>query len=291
MNSGTIILSSLSVLAVLLMQGTASAEPVRSAPSKATPDTPVGSFYCDVQNLGTYFECTPPEPDPKPEEEQAPAAPPPAPEPQDPYYERETAAIEGALAVKEDLDRAWHLALMDPTPETWERYLTMQKAVLKRASVAADWQRRTVYSNPELDFSQHKPFNQMARNQYKVESFNDKQTQLRSMSERYGIVYIFASDCGACKVYSPLLRTFADRYGFHVMAVSKNGGPNPHFEDVIVDRGTLASMGLDEFPTPTTVVLDTETDEFTILGAGVLGIEQIGDRLIDIMTTAPGDDW
>jgi len=51
----------------------------------------------------------------------------------------------------------------------------------------------------------------------------------RSLSQRYGVLYFFASSCGACDIFSPILKAVSDKYGLSVLAVSTNGGPSATF--------------------------------------------------------------
>ncbi|PHR62195.1 MAG: hypothetical protein COA43_00710 [Robiginitomaculum sp.] len=248
--------------------------------------TDLGRFYCQTRELGQYFKCSTAHIEPIPEEKTEATIP-----PVDSFYEQENEAIAEVERIKEQLDRAWKLALIKPNAVNYRRYMHLQKEVLNRSSVAADWHRRTVYSNPDLDYLFLRPANANAKIRYNADLLKTKQDFIKSMNERYGIIYIYSSDCSACKVYSPNLKAFANRHNMQVMAISKDGGSNKYFPDYVVDQGQLKELRLDGFPTPTTVVMDSRDRSYQVLGAGVLSSAEIEDRIYELFALEPGDEF
>jgi conjugal transfer pilus assembly protein TraF len=55
------------------------------------------------------------------------------------------------------------------------------------------------------------------------------------LSQRYGVFYFFASSCGACDIFSPILKAVSDKYGLSVLAVSMDGGLRRVFPGYMVD--------------------------------------------------------
>src|SRR3546814_16081456 len=82
---------------------------------------------------------------------------------------------------------------------------------------------------------------------------------MANLSQRYGLFYFYAQSCGACDLFSPILRSVADSHGMAVMAVSMDGGPSRDFPNYVVDAGQRARMGVPGNETPALVLFDTVT--------------------------------
>ncbi|MFX4226465.1 MAG: conjugal transfer protein TraF [Porticoccaceae bacterium] len=54
-----------------------------------------------------------------------------------------------------------------------------------------------------------------------------KKDVLKSIASQTGIWYFFASYCPYCKLQSPVLKSYAETYGFEILPVSTDGGPDP----------------------------------------------------------------
>ena len=82
---------------------------------------------------------------------------------------------------------------------------------------------------------------------------------LARLGERYGLIYLGHTGCGGCRVFGPLLRAFAQRYGLDVLAVSLTGGPLEGWPEAVPDNGRAAKLGLAGTPVPAVVLFDTQT--------------------------------
>src|SRR3546814_16337461 len=94
---------------------------------------------------------------------------------------------------------------------------------------------------------------------------------MANLSQRYGLFYFYAQSCGACDLFSPILRSVADSHRMAVMAVSMDGGPSRDFTNYVVDAGQRARMGIPGNETPALVLLDTVTKRTIPVGYGKIG--------------------
>src|SRR3546814_14482016 len=104
---------------------------------------------------------------------------------------------------------------------------------------------------------------------------------MANLSQRYGLFYFYAQSCGACDLFSPILRSVADSHGMAVMAVSMDGGPSRDFPNYVVDAGQRARTGVPGNETPAPVLFDTVTNRPTPGGFGTHSAAQTMDRNFD----------
>ena len=263
--------------AALLMIGGFPSAPAYAAPG-ALIDEPVSpdSFYCGERKLGTWFYCDKPKPKPK-SEAAAPAA-------------AETAA-QRLDKVTVELRELKAKAILEPSEANIMAYVQFQREQLDRATVFSDVWQRAVWQHPELDYTLQRPVGTVAKAAWLNTRKSDRDQVLNHLGQRYGIFYFFAQSCGACTIFSPILKSVTDSHGLHVMAVSTDGGPSETFTRYSVDSGQRERMGLTEKTTPAVVLFDTVTKRAVPIGYGIMAADDLMDRIYDLTQTKPGSDF
>lgn len=242
------------------------------------PSRPDG-FYCAERKLGTWFYCSKPKAKP-PEAAPAPASPAPS--------ETATKRLDNVTAQLRELKA---MAILEPTPEHIEAYVRYQREQLDRASMFSDVWQRAVWQKPDLDYTLQRPVGTVAKRQWLDTRKADRDQAINHLGERYGVFYFFAQSCGACDIFSPILKSVADSHGLHVMAVSTDGGPSSVFTRYSVDSGQRERMGLTSKTTPAVVLFDTVTRRAVPIGYGVMAADELMDRIYTLTQTEPGRDF
>jgi conjugal transfer pilus assembly protein TraF len=236
-------------------------------------------FYCQQRKLGTWFYCS--KPKPKVADPTVAAAPPAA-------VETATQQLEHVTAELRELKAK---AILDPSTANITAYVQYQRQQLDRASMFSDVWQRAVWQNPDLDYTLQRPVGTVAKAQWLSTRKADEDRSLNRLGERYGIFYFFAQSCGACTVFSPILKSVADSHGLHVMAISTDGGPSDVFTRYSVDSGQRERMGLTSKATPAVVLYDTVTKHAVPIGYGVIAADELMDRIYTLTQTKPGSDY
>ena len=287
---------------------------VSPAPNAPAPQRKEGggtSPYCERQ-LGTWFYCEAPQEDTEPT--------------QDPTKEissqkaQDDADVAAAEKFKADMERARQIAVWNPTEPNLRRYYAFQAQTLEKSGVFADSIRRIVWSDPSLDYTLKRPISNAGKSDWQQTRDTDRDLFFRGAYDQIGLFYIFKGSCAPCRTASPIVAAFGHRYGFPVKAISTDGAPNPEFADVRKDMGQLASWGITEPVTPAYLIYQNPTlaDDgspkafvvtvsdgkkitlrpclnpkgcITYLGAGVLTVDELADRLFVTLATEPGKDF
>lgn len=249
------------------------------AATGALIDEPVrpDSFYCGERKLGQWFYCDKPRPKTDP-----PPAEPVPPQP---------TATQQLDAVTAELRELKARAILEPTPGHVEAYIRYQRAQLDRSSLFADVWQRTIWQEPDLDYTLQRPVNALAKRQWLDGRKGDRDAALLALSERYGLFYFFAQSCAPCAVMSPILKSVADSHHLAVMAVSTDGGPSDIFPHYVVDSGQRARMGLQSTTTPAVVLFDSQTRKAVPIGYGIMAADELMDRIYLLTQTEAGHDY
>ena len=250
-----------------------------SSPSDASADTSgtaSGAFYCSDRKLGTWFYCEKPKPRPPEKKPAAPSA---------------TLASERLAAISKQLDELKARAILEPSEENVTAYIRFQREQLDRASMFSDVWQRSMWQNPDLDYTLQRPVTTLAKRAWIDNRKAEQEMALRNLSKRYGIFYFYAQSCGACDIFAPILKSLADGSGFNVVAVSMDGGPNRVFPNYVVDVGQHAKMGLSSKATPALVLYDTQRRRPIPIGTGILSADEITERIFTLTSTKAGSDF
>lgn len=237
---------------------------------------------------GWHFYC-----DPEPEPEQEPETlPEEAQTPEEPIEEPEEAeeltATEEIEAFRAYADELKHRAILDPTPENVQAYMSVNKQMAEQAArFAAVWQ-RVLFQTPDLDANTRRPLTQMGTHIYQDQrNAAEKAALIRAASER-GLIFVYDDpvDCRLCLAQAQILDGMQQAYGVEILAVSTDGSPIQYFPDFVQDEGQLENLGLTDKPRPFIAIVDPQTGETELIGGGLLTEDQILERIY-VVTEVP----
>ena len=251
-----------------------------ASPAHAEPDNGIeveqaeDAFYCQERRLGTWFYC-----------ERARERPGTAASPQ-PSARSQLAAISGTL---EELKAR---AILEPSPANVTAYVRFQREQLDRSSMFADVWQRALWQDPGLDYTLQRPVSTLGKRAWIDQRKTDRDLAMARLSERYGVFYFYASSCGACDIFGPILKAVSDKYGLSVLAVSMDGGPSATFPNHVVDAGQYERLGLGtDRQVPALVLFDALTKQPMPIGYGILSQDEIMDRVFQLTQVLPGSDY
>ena len=230
-------------------------------------------------SLGWHFYC---------DREERQAEEPPA---QAPVQSPPQSATARILEMRRALEEARATAILDPSPAKVAAYLRLQQQTLQRAAAFSDSFRRTVWATPELDYTLKRPVGALAKRLWSDERRAAVAASLAKLGERYGMIYLGHTGCGGCRVFGPLLRAFARRYGLDVLAVSLTGEPLEGWPEAVPDNGRAQKLGLAGTPVPALVLFDTKTKKVLPVGFGVMAEDQMAERIFTLTALEPGHDY
>jgi conjugal transfer pilus assembly protein TraF len=233
------------------------------------------ALYCAERKLGTWFYCEKPKPVPA---------------------QRSAASMPSAksrlAAISAQLDELKAAAILDPNPDNVTAYVRFQRAQLDRSSLFADVWQRALWQDPGLDYTLQRPVSTLGKRAWLDQRKADRDIILAQLSQRYGVFYFYSSACGACDIFSPILKAVSDKFGLSVLAVSMDGGPSSVFPDYMVDSGQYERLGLGgQRQVPALVLFDSATRQPMPIGYGILSQDEIADRIFQLTQVEAGGDY
>ena len=204
---------------------------------------------------------------------------------------RPGSAMERVLEMRRNLEEARAKAVLDPGAENVSAYLRLQQETLQRAASFSDAFRRAVWGNPELDYTLRRPVGALAKRLWSDERRAERAAALARLGERYGLIYLGSAQCRGCRVFGPLLRAFALRYGLDVLAVSLTGEPLEGWPEASPDHGRAARLGLGTRVVPAVFLYDTQRSKALAVSFGVVAEDQLAERIFALTAREVGSDY
>ena len=189
---------------------------------------------------------------------------------------REDKLLQKLAKYKEDLDRAKKVAIVSLDDRDIYKFHAMKNQMLAHAISFEEKSRKIMYLNRELDLTNIKPVNQIGRSlQEKIRRKNITKL-MQKLAKEWGFFYFYQSGCEVCKEYAPVIKGFAEKYGFEVMAISIDGQKIKEFPNSVVDQGQAQHLGVTH--TPTVFFVNPNTDE-KIAIYSIRSYSEIEDRI------------
>ena len=179
--------------------------------------------------------------------------------------------------LEERLHRAW----VFPSFENVKAYQVMQQDLMQRSETFAKTWMQVVYQTPMLDYSLQFPMAHTARHVYLDQQKTQAQAHIKALAEDYGLLFFFDADCAYCRSFAPIVKQFAARYGFHVLAVSPDGQSLPEFLEVQPDNGLMQQLKIEVFPT--LLAVNPKTQALLPLSYGFSSLDTLEERLIRLI--------
>ncbi|WP_109490032.1 conjugal transfer protein TraF [Orientia tsutsugamushi] len=123
--------------------------------------------------------------------------------------------------LKEQFNRAQRIALDNPTLENVITAQRLQKQIMEKAhKFATMWQLATLLDYQLINANE--PSNSLHRKLYQEKSEQKNDLKLKNIAKNWGLILQVKQDCLLCKAFIPIVQSFANKYAFQLLAVSKN---------------------------------------------------------------------
>lgn len=190
---------------------------------------------------------------------------------------------------REELERLQALAMLEPTRRNVAAYLDKHTALMEQSERFADTWQQVVWTSPQFDHTLRAPTGNAAYVQADVDAEGLDQ-RLSEASNRYGLLFFFRGRCPYCHQFAPVLRAFAQRYGFDIVAVSLDGGSLPEFPNPRSNEAAAAALKVESVPA--VYIIEPSTRQVAATSFGFVGYSELAQRVDSALSQlrAPSPD-
>lgn len=184
-------------------------------------------------------------------------------------------------AYREELENRLATAWINPTSQNVERYQEMQKDMIDRSKTFSQTWMQNVYSKAGLDHTLIAPVNQKAVHVHLDKQKEENRQVIQSLSQTHGLFFFYSSNCPYCHQFAPIVKIFAETYGWDVLAISLDGGALETFPNAVPDNGLAQQWNVTSLPS--LFAVNPETEEVIQVAQGMTSIDEMEKRIMLLM--------
>jgi conjugal transfer pilus assembly protein TraF len=186
---------------------------------------------------------------------------------------------------KEELDEQKQLveeklaqAILYPTTENLLDYMAIQQKVVNQGSLFANTWVKALLNHPELDARlQEFPTSQYGIQVQKQVVQKKKEQLIQALTQNYGLFFFYEGDNPVSQAFALVVQAFQAKYGWEVLAISKDHVIIPEFANNQIDNGTIKNLGVTYFPS--LYLVDPLRQNVIPIGFGLASMDQLETNL------------
>lgn len=178
---------------------------------------------------------------------------------------------------KKTLQARLDAAIVMPTSKNVKAYMAMQQVMMERAELFSQRWMEVLYKSPSLDYTAVHPVTQVGIHASAYKEKQEIEKQIKALARSHGLFFFFKAGCSYCHAFAPIVKSFSQKYGWKVLAISADGSSLPEFPDAVQDNGAAERLGVTLYPT--LLAVSPQTEAVIPLSYGISSHDQIEHRL------------
>ena len=188
-------------------------------------------------------------------------------------------ATEKVAQIRKDLEERLAQAVLEPTEENVKNYMReQQKWINQSANFSSTWS-KVLLMKPDLDATNEFPVSQYGIQLYKQIEQGKRTAFMQKLNSQYGLFFFYEGKSKSSQVFSLVVQEFVKKYGWEVIAISKDGFLFEGFSDNHLDNGTIHELGITAFPS--LFLVNPQTADIRPISFGLVSLDRI-ERNIEL---------
>lgn len=146
-------------------------------------------------------------------------------------------------AFQEKLEEFQSRAVMNPTVENVIEYRKLHDAVIEQSNKFQEvWMYTALMNTPPQNVNFATPRGREIKEKQEQQTL---ERRIQGLAQNNGLFFVFKQSCPYCHEFAPVVKAFAQKYGFDVKAISADGGVLNEFPEAEQDNGVLSLINPD----------------------------------------------
>lgn len=180
--------------------------------------------------------------------------------------------------IREELEEALSVAILDPTPAHVRTYQRLQQRWVNQSQLFSKVWMRNLIQHPSMDETVKNPTTQFGIQVKQAADQLRLQEKIHAFSKTHGLFFFYQGKCKFCQAMAQILLSLREKYGWHVVGISQDGTILPEFPDSKKENGISEAWGIQGVPAIFVVQPDTEVAK--PIAYGLQSLEQIELNLV-----------
>lgn len=143
--------------------------------------------------------------------------------------------------IQDNFEEATAQAILNPTLSNVHNVMTLQRQIIDRSTQFQEkWMQASLFEGQHLRPEDNgTPIHRKIMQEQKEKELQHK---IRRLAKETGLFFLFQHKCPYCHAFAPVVKEFAQEYGFEVKAISGDGGKLKEFPDTVPDNGIIQKI-------------------------------------------------
>lgn len=201
-----------------------------------------------------------------------------------PLQESVPSASQRAAEIRRNLEEKLAQAVLEPTKENVETYMREQQKWMNQSAQFSNQWVKVLLKQPELDATNEFPVSQYGIQLYNQLEQEHRDALMKQLNQQYGLFFFYEGKEKSSQVFSFVVKEMSKKYGWEVIAISKDGLLLEGFQDNHPDNGIIQRMGVKVFPS--LFLVNPNAADIRPISFGLVSLEQV-ERNIELQFS----DW
>ena len=145
--------------------------------------------------------------------------------------------------IQDNFEEATAKAVLNPTLSNVQDVMMLQRQIIDRSSEFQEkWMQASLFEGQHLRPEDNgTPVHRKIMQEQKEKELQHK---IRRLAKETGLFFIFKQSCPYCHAFAPVVKEFAQEYGFEVKAISADSGKLKEFPDAVLDNGMIQKINV-----------------------------------------------
>ncbi|MBY0580774.1 MAG: conjugal transfer protein TraF [Rickettsiales bacterium] len=179
--------------------------------------------------------------------------------------------------IRKEAELRLHKAIVSPTFENIRKFRDATDKTMEMSEKFAYNFKRFIFTNPKYDPYIENPASSGALRIDRIQMNLAKKDKISELSKTHGLLYFFKGGCEYCREFSGVVKNFAAKYNWEVMAINLDGIGVPEFPDAKPDNGIADNLKIEAVPA--LVAVNPKDNSIVPLANGYLSESGIEDRV------------
>ena len=173
-------------------------------------------------------------------------------------------------------------AILNPSQENYADYMYRTQQIMLQSEGFANGLQAFTYTAPQYDTQINSGTNGQSKIVYNQAQDLEKEGNLAYIAQNYGLIFYFRSDCPYCHQYAPIVKRFAEKYDFSVLAISLDGAGLPEYPNPKYSPKMAQKLGVEVVPA--VYLVNPSENKVITVGYGLSDFETLGNKVLSAYT-------
>jgi conjugal transfer pilus assembly protein TraF len=184
-------------------------------------------------------------------------------------------------AYQRKVEDSLNLAILKPNETNLKAYAKNYFEVIHRGQRFTDAYQRMLLKNPNFDYTLQFPVNPLAQQVYAEQKEIHLETAIRDFAKSHGLFFFLSSTCQYCRVFAPIVKSFAKKYNISVLAISMDSQKLKEFPNAIENRDAFRLFKVTHLPA--LFAVNPKTKAVIPIAHGAISLVQLEENILRVV--------